>query len=117
MKAIYSAESLNKTDNKTLVTIYENLASAYYSMDQYDKTMFYFKKALDILLELPHKDYLRIADLYQAIGSIYFNRKNYKNALANLKEAETLYEKYDNDNEKLVYCRETIDVINSSGIL
>ena len=117
MKAIYSAESLNKTDNKSLVTIYENLASAYYSMDQYDKTMFYFKKALDILLELPHKDYLRIADLYQAIGSIYFNRKNYKNALANLKEAETLYEKYDNDNEKLVYCRETIDVINSSGIL
>ena len=80
-KAIASYEIAVKLDPEYLQS-YNNLGVVYSILGQYDKAVELYEKVLDMNPKLPQP--------YKNLGMIYLNRKDYKLAEENLKQAQKL---------------------------
>lgn len=118
LKAISKYKKLKK--NKALYASYNHLALLQYDIKEYDKALFYHKKALEYVSKLKDKEDFTATSLNN-IGIVYIDKREYLNALNNFNkvlEDEDLKNKNINHYARVVdnraYCKllykDTIDV-------
>ncbi len=84
-KALEIFSQYPKIDNSILSMIYENIATVYDDLSQFDKALIYYKKCLDIKQIV--NDDLSIGITYSNIGVTYHQLGDYENAMINHKKS------------------------------
>lgn len=89
-----------------------NLASAYYSIADYDKAMELYNQALELRIRLFGEDHVSLADTYNNIGHLYSMLGNYKDALAYSQKVLDIYtEFYGEQNHRVALAYNNIGAI------
>ena len=86
----------------------------YYHQGDYEKTLEYYNKALNILIELFGEIHPNIATTYSNIGYIYYNQGNYRKSLEYFRKAlEIRTEIYPENHPAVKRTKENVEYIEA----
>ncbi|CAF3628698.1 unnamed protein product [Rotaria sp. Silwood1] len=92
--------------------VYRNLGNVAYIKNDYDQSLEYHLKSLEIKKRLFKNDDSNIADSYNCLGIVYFNKNNYKQAINSYEKAlKILNSTSDNDHSKIAACLNNISLV------
>ncbi|CAF4999990.1 unnamed protein product, partial [Rotaria sp. Silwood1] len=92
--------------------VYRNLGNVAYIKNNYDQSLEYHLKSLEIKKRLFKNDDSNIADSYNCLGIVYFNKNNYKQAINSYEKAlKILNSTSDNDHSKIAACLNNISLV------
>ena len=89
-KAVKMGEHILGVHHPTLIVIYNNIGSAYFMKEYYDKALEYHNKALAIQKSILGEEHNSLATSYNNIGSVYFKKEYYEKALEYFNKALTI---------------------------
>ncbi len=94
--------ALNETyfDNPILPSIYQSLGMIYEEKVEYDHSLQYYRKALEIQRRNDPSNYVRIGGIYCCIGVIYKKQGDFNTALNYYYAAIDLFHKANDDNHR-----------------
>jgi tetratricopeptide (TPR) repeat protein len=108
-KRIWQAQ-MKRGDRRQIATSYINMASIYYKQSQYQKSLEFYQKALENLLELPSSDPLTIATYRSHIAMVYMALDQQDEALRLYEEVLNIRMKHCETNDPLL-----IDTLHTIG--
>ena len=100
-KSIELAQSINYDDKKVLASVYNDLASNYYFLGDYEKTIILFTKALE--LNKDNKNTEGIVTNLNNLGALYQSIGEYQKSIDYLNEALVLDLKKGNSTDITIY--------------
>lgn len=69
------------SNNPSITKLYYYLGMIYYKEEDYDSSLKWYKKSLEILLQKHSSNYINIGEIYNCIGEAYRNKNDYNHAL------------------------------------
>jgi tetratricopeptide (TPR) repeat protein len=92
-------------DHEDIVLYYEELGNLEREKDDYDSSLQWFNKSLEIRMKILEIDHPDIGDSYNNIGEIYLEKNDFKRAFDLFNKAMTIYKKkLSDDHPKVAIC-------------
>ena len=103
-------------NNESFASCYEALGFIYFAAKQYDESLNYFEKVLDIRLKLNeyNTNVIDVEIAYRNLAGVYLIKQDYKNALVYYKKA---LEILDNSDAKYLKDKETLFILPRLGYI
>lgn len=88
--------AIDQNDNRRLAGVYTSIAGVYYNMHHHSNTVYYYKKAIDLLDPSKENHVLYLGSANLNLGEEYLRVQQADSALIYLKQAEPLFLKENN---------------------
>ncbi|CAF1215376.1 unnamed protein product [Rotaria sordida] len=100
------------SNHEDIHVVYRNLGNVAYIKNDYDKSLEYHLKSLEIQKRLFKSDDSNIANSYNCLGVVYFNKNNYKQAINSYEKALNILNlTLENNHTKIATCLNNIGLV------